>query len=153
MEHFNGSNVAPTESYKMSEHNTFLLQPFEYQEICKPTYKTGYRRSAYREVIVCFEWCTQPCQLPNCTNHWSAWTNTLLPGNFTADRRTISLRWRYMFKSQWLTILAIYSSCNYASSIVLTDLQNIPRLIWLHYVPMPLLFPFNNCAWKFRHTT
>ena len=37
MEHFNRSNVAPTESYKMSEHNIFLLQPFKYQQICKPT--------------------------------------------------------------------------------------------------------------------
>ena len=46
MEHYNRSNVAPTESYKMSEHNIFLLQLFEHQPICKPTYKTGYRRSA-----------------------------------------------------------------------------------------------------------
>ena len=37
MEHYNRSNVAPTESYKMSEHNIFLLQPFEHQQICKST--------------------------------------------------------------------------------------------------------------------
>ena len=30
-------NVAPTESYKMSECNIFLLQPFEHQQIFKPT--------------------------------------------------------------------------------------------------------------------
>ena len=36
-EHYNRSNVASTESYKMSEHNIFLLQPFEPQQICKPT--------------------------------------------------------------------------------------------------------------------
>ena len=35
MEHYNRSNVAPVESYKMSEHNIFLLQPFEHQHICK----------------------------------------------------------------------------------------------------------------------
>ena len=29
MEHYNQSNVAPTESDKMSEDNIFLLQPFE----------------------------------------------------------------------------------------------------------------------------
>ena len=55
MEHYNRSNVAPTESYKMSEHNIFLLQPFEQQQICKPTWKTSYRKSAYNEVIACFE--------------------------------------------------------------------------------------------------
>ena len=37
MEHINRSNVAPTESYKMSEHKIFLLQPFEHQQICKST--------------------------------------------------------------------------------------------------------------------
>ena len=46
IEHYKRSNVAPTESYKMSEHNIFLLQPFEHQQICKSTSKTGYRRSA-----------------------------------------------------------------------------------------------------------
>ena len=37
VEHFNTLNVAPTESYKMSENNIFLLQPFEHQQICKST--------------------------------------------------------------------------------------------------------------------
>ena len=37
MEHYNTPNVAPTESYKMSEHNIFLLQQFEHQQICKLT--------------------------------------------------------------------------------------------------------------------
>ena len=37
MEHYKRSNVAPTESYKMSEHNIFRLQPFEHQLICKST--------------------------------------------------------------------------------------------------------------------
>ena len=62
MEHYNMSNVAPTESYKMSERNIFLLQPLEHQQICKPTWKIGYRRSVNSEVIACFEWCTQPYQ-------------------------------------------------------------------------------------------
>ena len=31
---------------------------------------------------------------------------------------------------------------------LLSDLPNIPRLISLHYVPTPLLFPFNNCICK-----
>ena len=47
MEPYNLSNVAPTESYKISEGNIVLLQPFEHQQICKPTYKIGHRRSAY----------------------------------------------------------------------------------------------------------
>ena len=62
MEHYSRSNVAATESYKVSELNIFLLQPFEHQQICKATHKTGYRRSAYSEVIACFEWYTQPYQ-------------------------------------------------------------------------------------------
>ena len=37
MEHYDISNVAPTDSHKMSERNIFLLQPFEHQQICKPT--------------------------------------------------------------------------------------------------------------------
>ena len=37
MEHYDISNVAPTESDKMSERNIFLLQPFEHKQICKPT--------------------------------------------------------------------------------------------------------------------
>ena len=37
MEHCDISNVAITESYKMSERNIFLLQPFEHKQICKPT--------------------------------------------------------------------------------------------------------------------
>ena len=37
MEHYNRSNVAPTEPHKMFQHNIFLLQPFEHQQICKPT--------------------------------------------------------------------------------------------------------------------
>ena len=37
MEHYNRSNVSPTELYKMSEHNIFLLQPLEHQQICKST--------------------------------------------------------------------------------------------------------------------
>ena len=36
MEHCKISSVAPTESYKMSERNIFLLQLFEHQQICKP---------------------------------------------------------------------------------------------------------------------
>ena len=35
MEHYNRSNVAPRESHNMSEHNMFLLQPFEHQQICE----------------------------------------------------------------------------------------------------------------------
>ena len=50
----NRSNVAPTESYKMPEHNVSPTT-FEHQQICKPTSKTGYRRSAYSEVIAYFE--------------------------------------------------------------------------------------------------
>ena len=37
MEHYYRSNIAPTESYKMSENNIFLVQPFEHQQICKST--------------------------------------------------------------------------------------------------------------------
>ena len=37
LEHYNRSNVAPTELYKMSEHKIFLLQPFEHQHNCKST--------------------------------------------------------------------------------------------------------------------
>ena len=37
MEPYDRSNVAQTESYKMSEHNIFLLQPSEHQQICKLT--------------------------------------------------------------------------------------------------------------------
>ena len=37
MEHYNRSNVAPTASHKMSEHNIFLLQTFEHQQSCKFT--------------------------------------------------------------------------------------------------------------------
>ena len=36
MEHYNIKNVAPTASYKMSERNIFLLQPFEHQQIRNP---------------------------------------------------------------------------------------------------------------------
>ena len=59
MEHYKRSNIAPTESHKMSEHNLFLLQPFDNQQICQSTLKSGYRRSTYSEVIACFEWYTQ----------------------------------------------------------------------------------------------
>ena len=57
-----------------------------------------------------------------------------------------------MFLSPWHTILAIYS-WSYDTSLVLSDLPNITRLISLHYIPTPLLFPFSNCIWKlsFRH--
>ena len=78
MERCNLSNVAPTESCKMSERNIFLLQLFEYQQTYKPTYKTGYRRSAYSEVNACFKWCTQSYQYPICTNHLSARTKYLI---------------------------------------------------------------------------
>ena len=37
IQYHNISNVAPTESHKMSERNIFLLQPFETQQICEPT--------------------------------------------------------------------------------------------------------------------
>ena len=37
IQHYNISNVAPTELYKMSEHNISLLQQFEPQQICEPT--------------------------------------------------------------------------------------------------------------------
>ena len=37
MEHHNRLNVAPTESFTMFEPNIFILQPFEHQQICKPT--------------------------------------------------------------------------------------------------------------------
>ena len=37
MEHYNISNIAPTELHKMTERNIFLLQPFEHQQICKLT--------------------------------------------------------------------------------------------------------------------
>ena len=62
MDHYKRSKVAPTESYKMSEYNVFLRQPFDHQQICKSIWKTGYRRSPYSEVNVCFEWYTRPYQ-------------------------------------------------------------------------------------------
>ena len=37
IKHYKRSNVAPTESHKMSEHSIFLLQPFEQKQICKRT--------------------------------------------------------------------------------------------------------------------
>ena len=37
IQYHNISNVALIESYKMSERNIFLLQPFEPQQICEPT--------------------------------------------------------------------------------------------------------------------
>ena len=37
MEHYNRSNVAPTESYKLSAHIIFLLQLFEHHQSCKST--------------------------------------------------------------------------------------------------------------------
>ena len=37
IQNYNISNVAPTESYKMSERSIFLLQPFDPQQICEPT--------------------------------------------------------------------------------------------------------------------
>ena len=37
MEYYDIMNVAPTQSHKMSEHNIFLLEPFEHQQICKST--------------------------------------------------------------------------------------------------------------------
>ena len=62
MEQYNISNVAPTESHKMYECIILLLQPFKHKQLCKPTLKTGYHRSAYSEIIACSEWCTQPYQ-------------------------------------------------------------------------------------------
>ena len=37
MEHYNISNVAPTESHTVSERNISLLQPFEHKQISKST--------------------------------------------------------------------------------------------------------------------
>ena len=37
IQHYNISNAAPSESYKMSERNIFLLQPVEPQQICEHT--------------------------------------------------------------------------------------------------------------------
>ena len=67
----------------------------------------------------------------------------------------LTLRWRCVFLSPWHTILAIYFPWDYGRSLVWSDLPSIPRLISLHYVPTPVLFPFNICTWKLslRHTT
>ena len=54
---------------------------------------------------------------------------TLLLRNYTTNRRAISQRWRCMFLSPWHTILAIYSSWSYDTSLVFSDLPNITRLI------------------------
>ena len=90
MEHYDRSNVAPTEWYNMSEHHMFLLQPFQYQQIGKPSYKTGYSRSAYSEVVLlCMMHTTLSINQQN-KSPFRANKDTPLPGNSTTDRHTIS---------------------------------------------------------------
>ena len=89
MEHYNRSNVAKTESFRISEHNIFLLQPFVHQQIRKP---------------VCGQWAIKN----NCQNDSSLIIFTM---------RDIS-HWNYVtsqnipyFNKAW-KILSIYVFCN-----------------------------------------
>ena len=82
----------------------------------------------------------------NCTNRRSGQTKHLIAKKLHNQKAChLTQRWRCMVLSPWYTTLAIYSSWNYGSSLVLSDLPDITRFISLHYVPTPLLFPFNNC--------
>ena len=89
VEHYNISSVAPTESYKMSERNIFLLQPFEHQQICKLKRQAMAGQRTAKLLLV----------LNDAHNHINNPTvqiadpgkqNTLLLGNYTTNRRTIS---------------------------------------------------------------
>ena len=90
MEHYNRSNVAPTESHKMSEHNIFLLQPFEYQQI--------YIKDRPSQISVQWSYClfwtmpttlsiTQLYRSPICTNQTKHLSDRKL---YNRDRRTSS---------------------------------------------------------------
>ena len=137
VEHYNRSNVAPTESYKMSEHNIFLLQPCEHQQIRKPTTKTDCRRSGYSEVIhYCLFWMmrttlsiTQLYKSPIRANKKPYCQET--PQSIGVPSHTTMEIYVYMFLSQWHTILPGYPSWNYGRSLVLSNLTNIPRLMAL----------------------
>ena len=147
MEHYNRSNEAPTESHNMSEHNMFSYNHSNTNKFANLPKRQAIAGQRTVRLLLVLNDAHNPINNPTVQIADPRKQNTLLPGNSTNDRRTILL--------QWNTILAIYSSWNYGRSLVLSDLTNIPRLISLHYIPTPLLFPFNNCTWKlsFRHTT
>ena len=140
MEHYNISNVAPTESHKMSERNIFPLQPFEHKQIYANLPKrraiAGQRTVG---LLLVLNDAHKPINNPTVRIADLRKQNTLLSGNYTTDRRTILHHDGCVFLSPWHTILAIYFSWDYGRSLVLSD------LISPHCVPTPLLFSFNNC--------
>ena len=90
MQHYNRSNVAPTESYKMSEHNIFLLQPFKHQNL------QIYLKDRLSQVSVQWGYCLVLNDAHNPINNPTVQIadlhkqKTLLPGNSTTDKRIIS---------------------------------------------------------------
>ena len=88
MEHYNISNVAPTESHKMSERNIFPLQPFEHKQICKPKRRAiaGQRTVG---LLLVLNNAHKPINNPPVRIADPRKQNTLLSGNYTTDRRTI----------------------------------------------------------------
>ena len=92
MEHYNRSNVAPTESYKMSEHNIFLLPT----TIQAPKNLQIYLKDRLSQVSVQWGYCLvlndahNPINNPTVQMADPHKQNTLLPGNSTTDKRIIS---------------------------------------------------------------
>ena len=153
-EYYNISNVAPTESY--TTHSSYNHSSTN-KSANLPKRKAIAGQHTVKLLLVLKD-AHNPINNPTVQIANPRKQNTLLLGNYTTNRRNISHHdGDIMFLSPWHTILAIYSSWNYGSCLVLSNLANISCLITLHYVPTPLLFLFNNSyyTWQFsfRHTT
>ena len=153
-------NIIAYRMYLQQNHTRCLNATYSLTTIWAPTNLQTYLKDRLSQVNVrwsyCLFWMMHTTLLITQLCKSSIRTNKHLIARKLHNRRACHLtpRWIYMFLSPWHTILAIYSSWKYGRSLVLSDLPNIPRLISLLYVPMPLLLPYNNWTWKlsFRHT-
>ena len=90
MEHYNRSNVAPTEWYKMSEHNIFSYNHSSTKKSANlPKRQAIVGQRTVKLLLVLYD-AHSPINNPTVQIADPRKQNTLLPGNSTAYRRTIS---------------------------------------------------------------
>ena len=145
MEHYNRSNVAPTESYKITHISpTTIRAPTNQQTYLKDRLSQGSVQWSY-----CLFWMmhttlsiTQLYKLPIHANKTPYCQETPQPIRVPSHTT--------------MEIYVLITMTHHFSNIFLVQLWLAPCFVQFDkYVLTPLLFPFNNCTWKLslRHTT
>ena len=125
-EHCNISNVAPTESYKMSQRNIFLIQPLEHQQAANLSKRYAIAGQHTVKLLLVLNDAHNPINNPTVQIADPRKQNTILLGNYQTNRRTTMME-------MYVLIAMTHQFCNMfllVGSLFCPSYQILP--VWFH---------------------